>query len=305
MAPPSRGQIPSADIVSRYSLAGVRAATTAPQEALIDRAVAVLKADERVLAAYLVGGNAVGLGDSFSDVDVQCVVSDDAVPELQESWPELVGRIAPTVSIQPFKWAPGGICITPDWVHFDIVFHPASKVDPKTVEGMVPLLDKVGLLPDHPLPRPEGRGDPFFPAATVDFFLYMLGNVVAAVGRNEPIPLGNGVIVMRDIGLVALLLAEQGLTSVPPGRKPFAGNPFPFTKRLRPYLTDEQKALLAALPPLAPTVDSAIEGFVALAKAFLPRARRLAERTGARWPAEFERASVSYFERSLGASLND
>jgi len=304
MVTPFGGRTPAADIVSQYSLAGVRSATTAPQEALIARAVEVLGADERVLAAYLVGGNAVGLGDPFSDVDLQCVVADDAVPDLKETWPALVGRIAPTVSIQPFQWAPGGICITPAWVHFDIVFHPASKVDPTTVEGMVPLLDKAGLLPDHPLPRPSGRGAPFFPIATVDFFLYMLGNVVAAVGRNEPIPLGNGVLVMRDIGLVALLLAEQGLTSVPPGRKPSAGNPFPFTKRLRPYLSDEQNALLASLPPRAPTVDSAIEGFAALAEAFLPRARRLAERTGARWPAEFERASVAYFERSLGASIN-
>ena len=40
---------------SRYSLSGVRAATVAPQEAFIATARKVLEADDRVLAAYLVG----------------------------------------------------------------------------------------------------------------------------------------------------------------------------------------------------------------------------------------------------------
>ena len=78
---------------------------------------------------------------------------------------------------------------------------------------------------------------------------------------------------------------------------------FPFTKRLRSYLTDEQNALLASLPPLEPTIDSAIDGYLALARIFLPRARRLAERTGHAWPQAYEDASVAYFERSLGVQV--
>lgn len=294
---------------SRYSLAGVLTATTAPQEAFIRRAVEVFKSDERVLAAYLVGGVAVGLGDAFSDVDLQCIVSDESAPDLAATWPELVDRITPTVRMQPFGINPvgperpttfGGLCITPDWLHFDIVFHAAGQVEAHTVEGMVPLLDKAGLLPGGPVPRPDCRGDPFFPERTVSFFLYMLGNVVAAVGRNEPIPASNGVIQMRDIGLVGLLLAEQGLATT---REHAFGNPYPFTTRLRPYLNAEQHALLESLPSVAPTIDSAIEGYCVLAEAFLPRARRLAEMTNAEWATEYERATVSYFERSIGVRL--
>jgi len=36
---------------------------------------------------------------------------------------------------------------------------------------------------------------------------------------------------------------------------------------------------------------------------FIPRARLLAERTGATWPAAYAQATVSYFERMLGAEL--
>jgi len=293
----------------RYSLAGVRQATTQPHEAFIAKAREVLAGDDRVLAAYLVGGFAVGMGDAFSDVDLHIVVADDAADELGEAWPELIHEITPTVWIQPFgsmtAGAPrrgpvGGICITPDWLHFDIVIRAAGTVNGHVIEGMLPLLDKAGLLPSTPTARPDRRGEAFYPEAAVSMFLYMLGNVVAAIGRDEPIPASNGVIMTRDIALVGLFLAERGIAST---RENTVGNPFPFTKRLRRYLTDEQNAILESLPALSPTIDSAIDGFVALAEIFLPRAKRLAQATGARWPEEYERASVSHFERSVGVRL--
>jgi hypothetical protein len=164
---------------------------------------------------------------------------------------------------------------------------------------MVPLLVKAGLIPESARPRPDHQGERFFPDRTVDFFLYMLGNVVSPIGRNEPVPASNGVVMTRDIGLVGLLL-EAGLATT---REHTFGNPFPFTKRLRPYLSDEGNALLESLPPLIATIDSAIDGFVAVAKIFLPRARSLAKRTGSEYPADYERATVAYFERSLGVNL--
>lgn len=296
------GRIPDATPLyeSQYSLAGIRGATSAPQMGLIARATEVFQADDRVLAGYLVGGFAVGTGDAWSDVDLQCIIADEATDDLSVTWTELANAIAPTAHIQPFGLVIGGVCITPDWLHFDLVCNPRSSIDPKTVEGMVPLVDKEGLLPPDSVPRPDRQGQPFFPTPAVQHFLYMLGNMVSVIGRNEPIPASNGVIMVRDIALVGLLLAEQGWATT---REHSLGNPFPFTKRLCSYLTDEQNELLAALPPLVATLDSVIEGYLALAHAFLPRARALAERTGATWPAAYETASVGYFEKSLGVKV--
>jgi hypothetical protein len=296
----------------RYPLTGARAATTAPQEAFIARAREVLEADDRVLAAYLVGGFAVGIGDAFSDVDLQALVTEESAEELAEGWIELIHRITPTVNVQAFPTlnpaAPrqppnngGGVCITPEWLHFDVVFRVAGSIDAHAIEGMVPLFDKAGLLPAQPTTRPDRRGDPFYPEGTVSFFLYMLGNVVAAIGRDEPVPASNGVIMMRDIGLVRLFLAEQGLQSTRDNPVP---GMFPFTKRLRRYLTEEQHAILVALPPLSPSLDSAIDGFVALAEVFLPRAKRLAVACGAPWPEDYAQASVAHFERAVGTTIN-
>jgi hypothetical protein len=289
------------EYISKYSLEGIRVATSEPQRALIERAKTVAAKDDRILAVYLVGGFAVGTGDAWSDVDLQFTIRDDTADDVAANWTDVVDAIAPTAHIQPFNLATGGVCITPEWLHFDVVFNPQSKVDPKTVQGMVPLLDKAGILPTDPVPRPSRRGDPFFPLDAVEFFLYMLGNMVSVIGRNEVIPASNGVIVVRDMSLVALLLAEQGWAST---REHQHGNPFPFTKRLRSYLSDEQNLLLGSLPPLVATIDSVIEGYVALARAFLPRGRRLAEQTRAEWPGLYEQASVGFFERSLGVSID-
>ena len=287
--------------VTRYSLAGVRTATTAPQEAFMARATEVLASDDRVLAAYLVGGFAVGTGDAWSDVDLQVTIRDDVSDEIAGSWKSVVNTIATTAYIQPFAGAIGGLCITPEWLHFDVVFNPLGSVDPKTVEGMVPLFDKANVLPDGPISRPNRRGEPFFPLGAVEHFLYMLGNMVSVIGRNELIPASNGVILVRDLDLVALMLAEQGLATT---REHTFGNPFPFTKRLRSYLTAEQNAVLESLPPLVATIDSVIEGYIALAHAFLPRAKRLAELTRTPWLGDYERASVEYFQHSLGVELD-
>ena len=287
--------------VSQYSLAGVRSATTLPQQELVLRVIDVLGRDPRVLAGYLVGGFAVGQGDAFSDVDMQFLVDDGALEGLSGTWQSLFDGIAPPAHVQPFPGAVGGSVITAEWLHYDVVFHAAGTVDAAGVEGMVPLFDKAGLLPPDGVPRPERRGEPFFPEAAVQHFLYMLGNMVSVVGRDEPIPLSNGVTMVRDMCLVRLLLAEQGWETT---REHTFGNPFPFTKRLRAYLSDEQNRLLESLPPVAATIDSGIDGYVALARAFLPRARALAAATGATWPAAYEAASVGYFERMLGARLD-
>lgn len=283
-----------------YSLQGIREATTLPQEDLGRRVVEVLGEDDRILAGYLVGGFAVGQGDAFSDVDLQFIVAAHAADDIGVSWVQLLDRIAPPAHVQPFSGVIGGVVITPEWLHYDVVFNIEGTVDPASVEGMVPLFDKANLLAEHPLPRPDRRREPFFPEAAVDHFLYMLGNMVSVVGRDEPIPLSNGVVLVRDMCLVRLFLAEQGWETT---REHTFGNPFPFTKRLRAYLTDEQNELLESLPPVAASIGSGIDGYVALARIFLPRARALAERTGGDWPAAYERASVRFFERMTGAEL--
>jgi hypothetical protein len=278
---------------SRYSLAGIRSATTEPQEKLIARAVEALRADDRVLAAWLVGSFAVGEADPWSDIDLHFLVPDASAEDLKESWRDLLDRITPTVMSQPFyPGSDGGYSITPDWVHIDLAFHRESALDPKTVEGMAPLLDKRGdLLPDAPTSRTPFVGAPYFPAEVVDFFFYMFGNLVVVVGRDEPAWAMNGVITMRDLGLVPLMFAERGVRRQ-------GGN-----KRLNPFLSEEQQQVLLRLPPIAPTIDSVIDAEIAIARDFIPRGQALARTLGAAWPEAFEQATIRRVEQAFGVEV--
>ena len=144
-------------VTGQYSLAGVRQATTGPQEAFIAKATEVLSADDRVLAAYLVGGFAVGIGDAFSDVDLQVIVADTRRPGLAESWVELIHRIVPTgLDPQPrrLRRRGGGLCITPDWLHFDVVFHAASRSTPTPSSAWSPSSTRPGCCRRSRCPDP-------------------------------------------------------------------------------------------------------------------------------------------------------
>jgi hypothetical protein len=100
-----------------------------------------------------------------------------------------------------------------------------------------------------------------------------------------------GAVTTRDTCLVPLFCAERGIRR--------AGG----VKRMRPFLSEEQHALLEHLPPFLPTLDSVIECELAVAKHFIPRGRALARETGAEWPEALEAATVRYVENALGCTV--
>lgn len=148
-----------------------------------------------------------------------------------------------------------------------------------------------GLLADAP-PAPPVQVEPRFPRETVDWFFYMLGNIVTVVGRDDAALAMLGVLTVRDTCLVPLLLAERGIQR--------RGG----MKRLNYWLSDEQRAVVESLPPLAPTVDSVVDAQLHLARIFIARGRALAERLDAEWPEELEAATIAHVEQGLGVPLD-
>ena len=68
-------------------------------------------------------------------------------------------------------------------------------------------------------------------------------------------------------------------------------------------LPTEDLALLTALAAPPATREGAVAGNLALAAAFLPRARRVASAAGAEWPGALEAAVRGHLERELGVTL--
>lgn len=277
---------------TRYPLTGIRAATTAPQEALIDRASAVFGDDPDVLALWLGGSFAADRADPYSDVDLHCCVPDEMLASLgREGWKGMLHRVTPTVMATTFRdGLVGGYALTPEWTHVDLILHGTGSLHFNGSFPVRPLFDRTGRVTAREGP-PITAGRPYFPAETVDFYFYLFGNLATVVARNEPLLLNNGVVAARDVCLTALLCAERGI------RK--SGG----AKRVRPFLSDEQYQLLQRLPAIDGTLDACIEACLAVARVFIPRGRALALRVGAHWPDELERATIAHVESALGVDI--
>ncbi len=264
---------------------------TTAQRAFLDRLVAALRADERVLAAWTIGSLARGVADAYSDVDVLIAVRNPDLAALVADWPAFVARLAPTVFARRSGAAerPTITAITPDWLRFDLTIHPAADPRPHNYGAAAPLFARDGFAPPDAPTQAPGRD----PADRLPFlaeeFLRVLGLLPVAVGRGEFIVGLTPTMLLRD-GLIELMLLENG------GARGGA-------KRLNPLLTEEQRAALAGLPPLVPTREAVIAGHLACARLFLPHARRLLAAHGLPYPEAFERATLDHLRRALGLTL--
>jgi hypothetical protein len=167
---------------------------------------------------------------------------------------EALRAATPTVLLRRMPF--GAVAITPEWLRVDLVVAgPGGDGGP----------------PEAPPTDVDGLGEEF---------LRVLGLLPIVVGRGEWIVASDGAWLLRSF-LVRLLLAENGERAVTGA------------KRLNEKLTAGQRALVESLPPIAATRDAVIAAHLAIADAFLPRARPLA----VNWPAELEAATRAYLVR--------
>ncbi|GAA1599994.1 hypothetical protein GCM10009804_65850 [Kribbella hippodromi] len=254
------------------------------QQAVITRAREVLPGDERVLAVYLIGSYATGAADRFSDVDVHLVVTDDSADWYEEHWADVLHQLTgPTVLADRLPGMIGGLGITPDWLHVDLIVHPLASFDRFQYDGVQVLFDRDGtLFPEGDIAPKGGRPDePYWPASTVNLFFYFLGNLVTVLGRDERIVANQGVGVVRD-QLIALMLAERGVRRT-------SG-----AKRLNALLSAEQRAALEAVPAAGTDPAGIIAANQYICRQFISRGTALAERTGNQWPTSFVDATLKH-----------
>jgi hypothetical protein len=263
-----------------------RAVCPAPWQArVVARAVEVLPGTPGIVACWLGGSLATGLADVYSDVDLNVAVEDEHLRHWHESWPGVVERCAgPLVLAHAIGGdVVGGFALTAAWEHVDLVVHARSALtrpDPCRI-----LLDPEGLLVER-LDAAEPVA-PCYPTGDVTLFLYLLGNLAVTIGRGELVVAHAGVGALRDL-LAKLMLAENGVHKAD-GQK-----------RLNPYLSPRQRAVLESLPTPAVRGDEIIAACLVIRDEFVPRARRLAADTSQAFPEALLEATDGHLRRELG-----
>ena len=269
----------------------VERSTDAPQLALIEPARVALSDDPRILAAWLAGSYARDEADTYSDVDLHCLIDDDDADWFTKNWAETANRIVATVAHRSIPGLIGGFAISPEWLHLDLIFHRRSVFDPATCVECAPLFDRTGML----VPA-AGGAKPDLPAdisRKFEIFLYIIGNLVVTLGRGEYLIALSGVTTVRDDFLIPMMLAENDAT-----RRGGA-------KRLNPYLTAEQRKFLESLPAAAADPESILAAIAPMAADYLRRGRAYAGTHGIAWPENFEEATADHLHKHLGLDIRD
>lgn len=249
------------------------------------------RGDPDLRALFLAGSLGRGEGDRFSDVDLVAVVEPEAQERFAARWRTLLDGVAPVV----FWWSPRGIrtlvsAVTEDWLRCDLFMVPPGGLGRRAKSTVAPLIDPGGLYATLPDELPPGAADPERVQGLIDEFLRVLGLLPVVAGRDEHVTAARGAGMLRDM-LIDLMLEDARLPE-PHG-----------ALHLSRILTPADMATLAALPPARPDRLDA-EAHLATARAFIPRAQRMARELGLDWPHAFAAATAQHLDAELEVRLD-
>jgi predicted nucleotidyltransferase len=249
--------------------------------ALYERACAVLDADERVVRVEVHGSIADGTADEWSDLDLKVVVRDDAMDAFVADWRHWMNEITPTVLLDR-PLAPFIVnAVTDDGLTFDVSVWRESSPEWKQPPGF-----GVGLL--------SGRRFTEFTDAVAyaveERLRGLAGPMIKFLQRGDHVAHLGGVGHTSGL-LMTVLLAEAGALPAD-------------MRRPERALSGEQRAVFAALPPLAATYDSLLAFELAIAEETLNRARPLMAAYERPWPVALERVAAENLRRHLGVTVD-
>lgn len=258
------------------------------QEQIIGKIRHSLEPDAEVVGLFVGGSIGKGGADAFSDVDLLAVVARDHQDEFGARWRQRLESIATIVlwnELHRTEWVINAV--TDQWQRIDLVVTDAASLGKRSKDSLRPLIDRQGLYDTLPASLRWSGPDRAHVTQLINEFLRVFGLLAVVHGRGEYL-LGVAGVALLRMGLFDLLSEEV--------ERADKGGMMAWSRRL----SAEQLALLASIPPAAPTKQSVVEAHLACAIAFLPRARALAARWSIEWPQAFEDATWKHLEREVG-----
>jgi len=260
---------------------------TPQQQSLTERLQSLLEADPRIEALWLGGSLGRGAGDAFSDIDLIALVPEGQSAATGQAYVRDLGRSVPCV-IARAQFG-GGVmtAVTEDWDRFDISFvEPGGlgRFDPAQIR---PLFNR-GTQQPAPRELQAYQTAPETLDPMIEEFFRILGLLTLSLGRQDYLLGLSGIGFLRQMTL-DLMLEENGIGPMDRGGA---------LSRL-PLLTPDQLAELDGLSTISADRDGIIRGNLDLARIFVPRARRLADRIDLAWPEALEAAVRRHLKRQL------
>ncbi|GGX69207.1 hypothetical protein GCM10007385_42940 [Tateyamaria omphalii] len=263
-----------------------------PQDA-ISRISDVAEKSDLIRALFMSGSYGSGLQDEYSDLDFLAIVDSDNLDAFSAIWREAVEQAGPIV-LWWDRQVKGMLinAITQSWLRIDVVALGVEHANGHARSQLKVIFDKDKIADQLPNPIPGPQVSPARLSHDFQEFVRIMGLLPVAIGRNELVNAVTGLVHLRRM-LIELLILETDA--------PNRGGALHLNRLISP----DQNQLLKDLPPLMPERDAIIRGHLEYAKAYLPRAKRLAQQYNVTWPHELEAATWSHLRATLGVSEPD
>ncbi|MGI9425812.1 MAG: nucleotidyltransferase domain-containing protein [Hyphomicrobiaceae bacterium] len=252
-----------------------------------------LSAEPQIVALFLAGSYGSTTADRHSDIDLVALVDQAHHARVARVWRSTMEDLRTVVSWNERRG--GGVllnAITDCWLRCDFYLTEPGNFVRRAQTTVKPLFDPNNIYSTLPMHLPPATPDPERVAYLIKEFIRVLGLMTVVIGRSDYVTMAKGVELLREL-LKDLMLEECPL--------PDRGGAL----HLRRLLTPEQMELLEALPYPAPEPDELIAANIAMAGAFLPVARRLAEQLAIAWPSAFAKATHRHLHDKLGVVIED
>jgi hypothetical protein len=252
----------------------------------LSRITKVLRDHARSHGVFLSGSHASGTADAFSDIDLVCVAEPVDQAVLVADWKAALHQVSPLVLFRAFPQQQSCLtnAVTENWDRIDLYLQSPDLFAHRAAGSVLALYDPENRLATlRPFERPDPRPRIGYLA---EEFLRVLGLLHVAEGRSDYVTAATGAGLLRD-HLIALLRYEAGVEQEG-------------ALHLSRSLDPQDMAMLYDLPVPHPERSSILAAHLALARAFVPRARVLLELHGLSWPAALEQATRQRLTRSFG-----
>jgi len=258
------------------------------QQDLIDAIKAALTDESTVKALFLAGSYGRCTADAYSDVDLIALVAVEDQPALVARWRAILQSITPIVFWNELnRSVPVINAVAENWMRCDLTLLAPAQFKNRARDLVKPLLDRNGIYGTLPATLPPQQPNRDRVTYLISEFIRVLGLLPVCIGRGEYVIGVTGTGLLRDF-LVGLLIEDVPL--------PDRGGALHLSK----LLPQDQLAMLVALPYPKPDRTEVITANLAIARAFFPRARAMAQRLDIKWPDAFETATQDHLAASLG-----
>jgi predicted nucleotidyltransferase len=255
---------------------------------LIEPIVARLAAEPNCAGLYLSGSHARGTADAYSDLDLVAVVEAADHLSFAAGWRSHLEGIAPLVMFRSQTGQAGTLtnAITDGWDRVDLLIETSERFLRRPKGSVRALHDPSCWIDALQHVEPDQAAVNRRIVWLTEEFIRVLGLLHVGLGRKEHVLCMIGAGLLRD-HLITLMKVEAGILDEG-------------ALHLSKSLPAADMETLRALPCPVPTRASTLDAHLALARAFLPRARVLHEREGLPWPEAFEDATRQSLILSFG-----